>query len=599
MNFKFISYAIDLMTPKERRYGIILLIVIFFMSILEVLGVASVMPFMAVVANPNIIDTNKYLSAVFLGLDFQDRQSFLIFIGSLTFIFLLLSILIKSFTAWAILRFTFFCEYSLGERFLSSYLRQPYEWFLNQHSASLSKVVLSEVEQVVSGYFLPMLQLVAQALASVAIFSLLFIVDALLAFYVITVLGLAYFLTYIVIRKKIRNLGQKRVYSNELRFKTVTDIFGGIKEIKVHNDEQIFLRRYDAAAKSYAQNQVIAKTMFFLPRYAMEVIAFGGMLLVVIYLLGMSADYSASLPILALYGVAGYRLMPALQQIFAYLSQLRFVSPMLESLHFQYHSVNKDHKPIMLKVIEPFSLLKLEDLFYSYPDAESPALNGLNIIIPVKSSIGLVGPTGSGKTTAIDIILGLLAPQSGALKVDGKALSIDDYPSWSKVVGYVPQNIFLVDDTIAANIAFGVAENEINIKLVEEVAKLANLSDFVEKDCPQKYLTRIGERGVRLSGGQRQRIGIARALYRQPQILVLDEATSALDTLIEQAVMDAVHGLSNKITLVIVAHRLSTVRECEKIYYLEGGSVACSGRYDELMISCDQFRKMAMIGVND
>ncbi len=213
--------------------------------------------------------------------------------------------------------------------------------------------------------------------------------------------------------------------------------------------------------------------------------------------------------------------------------------------------------------------------------------------------IGLVGPTGSGKTTAIDIILGLLPPQSGALKVDGKALSIDDYPSWSKIVGYVPQNIFLVDDTIAANIAFGVPENEINLKLVEEVAKLAKLSDFVEKDCPKKYLTRIGERGVRLSGGQRQRIGIARALYRQPQILVLDEATSALDTLTEQAVMDAVHGLSNEITLVIVAHRLSTVRECEKIYYLEGGSVACSGRYDELMISSDQFRKMAMIGVND
>ena len=237
--------------------------------------------------------------------------------------------------------------------------------------------------------------------------------------------------------------------------------------------------------------------------------------------------------------------------------------------------------------------ITLNNIHYHYPDTSRTALKDINLSIPIHTKVGLVGVTGSGKTTTVDIILGLLEPQQGTLEVDGKIIKKDNSRSLQRLIGYVPQNIYLADDTLAANIAFGTDTNDIDIDAVERAAKIANLDEFVVNELPLKYQTTVGERGVRLSGGQRQRIGIARALYHKPQVLILDEATSALDNLTERAVMNAVHNIQNPITIILIAHRLSTVKKCDKIFLLEGGKLKGQGTYKELLESNESFRATA------
>jgi ABC-type multidrug transport system fused ATPase/permease subunit len=254
-----------------------------------------------------------------------------------------------------------------------------------------------------------------------------------------------------------------------------------------------------------------------------------------------------------------------------------------------------DPVEVYKKIVLPIPLeksIELKDVHYSYPNSSIAALSGVNLSIPSRSIVGLVGATGSGKTTSVDLILGLLDPQKGNLFVDGQVIDSGNRREWQRCIGYVPQQIYLADDSISANIAFGVNRQEIVQQAVENAAKIANLHDFIIKDLPEGYNTTVGERGVRLSGGQRQRIGIARALYHNPSVLILDEATSALDNITERAVMDAVNNLGHNITIILIAHRLSTVRQCDQIYLLENGQIKASGTFEELSMQSNLFQKM-------
>lgn len=305
----------------------------------------------------------------------------------------------------------------------------------------------------------------------------------------------------------------------------------------------------------------------------------------------VSTGINNVLPLIALYTFAGYRLLPAIQKIYISMTYLRVVGPALDSLHDDL----KKLKPDIQNELEDTIIIKkniiLKNINYHYPNSERTALKNINITIPVNNTIGLVGATGSGKTTTVDIILGLLEAQKGTLEVDEKIINKYNRKSWQKSIGYVPQHIFLADNTVSANIALGVRTKDIDQESVEYAAKIANLHDFVINELPFRYETTIGERGIRLSGGQRQRIGIARALYHKPKVLVLDEATSALDTLTENAVMEAVHSSENKITKILVAHRLSTVRKCDKIFMFDKGELKKEGTFDELIKKSDDFRE--------
>jgi ABC-type bacteriocin/lantibiotic exporter with double-glycine peptidase domain len=290
------------------------------------------------------------------------------------------------------------------------------------------------------------------------------------------------------------------------------------------------------------------------------------------------------IPTIALFSFAGYRLMPGLQNIYGACTKLRFSNKSL-------YSINNDLKNLKFKSknfkrknnLEFKKYIKLKNVNFSYPNCNRQTLKNINITIPIFSKIGIIGPTGSGKTTLIDIILGILDPSSGTLSVDSKIIYKNNKYLWQKIIGYVPQQIYLFDSSISQNISFGENPENINHKRVEEVAKIANIHNFIIKELPDKYNTRIGERGVRLSGGQRQRIGIARALYHKPSVLILDEATSALDDNTEQVVMEAMDNLEGKITIIVIAHRVETLKNCENIFLLEKGAIKKAGKYKDFI----------------
>ncbi len=585
---------LDLLTASERKRAVLLLVMILVMALMDTIGVASIMPFIAVLANPDLVETNAVLAFIYERLNFNDQQSFLFGLGVVVFVLLVLSLIFKAITTYVQLRFTLVTEYSLSKRLVEGYLHQPYSWFLNHHSAELGKTVLSEVGDVITYGMMPLMVFIAQSFVAIALLTLLMIVDPMVSIVAGSVLGVVYGLIYILISGFLSRIGSERVQANKERFIVLNEAFGAAKEVKVGGLEQVYISRFSVPAKTYAVHQASAQVIAQLPRFVLEMIAFGGMLLLVLILMSRSGSFTNAIPIIALYAFAGYRLMPALQQIYGSFSQLRFSSPSLDLVHTELMSLHSEEViPSETDTMQFTQAIDLKDVSFTYPKAATAALHGVNLSIPADSTVGFVGATGGGKTTTIDIILGLLEPQQGELYVDGNLITADNRRQWQKVLGYVPQQIYLADDSIAANIAFGVEPTKIDQDALERAAKIANLHDFVMNEMPQKYATHIGERGVRISGGQRQRIGIARALYHNPRVLVLDEATSALDNLTEQAVMDAVNNLSHEITIILIAHRLSTVRHCDQIYLLEKGRIKAEGTYDALIQKSETFRAMA------
>jgi len=594
-NFKKLLY---LLSKRERRLSILLLIMILIMALIDMIGIASIVPFIAILSNPEIIESNFYLNSAFkkgsiIGIDTKDE--FLIATGVAVFLLLIFSLTFKALTVYFQTRFAKMCEYNISKRLLEYYLNQPYSWFLNRNSATLGKTILSEVSHVIGKGLSPMISLITSIIITITLFILLVFVDVKLTIIAILTMGIFYGLVYIFNRNLVGKIGKEIFNANAQRFKVLNEAFGGSKELKIGGYEQAYIDQFAKPAYRIARHSALTDIITQIPRFSLEAIAFGGMILIILYLMTLGKSINNVLPLIALYTFAGYRLLPTIQKIYIAITYLRIVSPAINSLHEdfkklkpvteeEYKNENKENLYLRKNII-------LKNVNYRYPNSEKTALKNINLIIPANNTIGLVGKTGSGKTTTIDIILGLLEAHEGTLEVDEKIINKKNIRSWQKLIGYVPQNIFLADSTVAENIALGVKIKDIDHQAVEHAAKIANLHDFVNNELPLKYNTTIGERGVRLSGGQRQRIGIARALYHKPQVLVLDEATSALDNLTEKAVMEAVHNSKNKITKILVAHRLSTVRKCDKIFLLEKGQLKAQGTFEELTKISDEFRK--------
>jgi len=585
-----------ILSPHERKQAGLLLVMILIMALLDTIGVVSILPFMAVLASPDLIETNMILNKMFQTskiFGVENNKQFLIALGILVIAMLVISLSFKALTTYLQTRFIVMREYSVGKRLLEGYLNHPYSWFLNRHSSDLGKNILSEASQIAGNGLGPLLTIISCGLVTIAIIVLLIIADPKLTLIAGCSLSLIYALIYKFTQKFVNKFGKEHLESNQLRFRAVNEAFGAVKEIKVAGIEQIYIKRFSNPAETLGRSQAYGSAIEQLPRFILEIMAFGGIMLMLLYLMTQTSSFNSILPIISLYVFAGYRLIPALQQIYSSLTKLRFSSPALNLL---YNDL-KDIKPSNFKeargTLSLNKMVNLKNINYNYPNAEHAALKNININISAKTTVGLVGATGSGKTTMVDIILGLIEAQKGTLEVDGKVVTKQNARSWRRSIGYVPQNIFLSDDTIMANIAFGVDIKDINQQAVEKVAKIANLHSFVIDELPKQYHTKIGERGVRLSGGQRQRIGIARALYHNPQVLIFDEATSALDNQTEKAVMDAVNNLDKEITIILIAHRLSTVKKCDNIFFLENGELKAQGDFNELIKINKNFRSMA------
>ena len=587
-----------LLSGNERKKIGLLLLMILLMAFLDMIGVASIMPFIAVLSNPDVVETNSLMNTMFKASAFfgvETKKQFLFSLGILIFILLVTSLTFKAITTYAQLRFTQMREYSIGKRLIEGYLNQPYSWFLDRNSAELGKSILSEVTSVVANGIKPMMTLISQTMIVFSLLILLIFIDPILAFSTIITISVAYLILYSFVRKYLKQIGLESVKADKLRFTYLNEAFGASKEIKLAGLEQFYINRFSKPAQSFAKIKSLAQIISQIPRFALEAIAFGGMLLVTLYLMKNIGTFEKILSVIAVYAFAGYRLMPALQQIYNSVTLLRFVGPALNNV---YNDIKNLEKEIDIKPINKINFrnkINLNNINYSYPNMSQNVLKDITLEITANKKIGIIGSTGSGKTTLVDIILGLLNAQQGSLKVDDKIIDNDNRRSWQKSIGYVPQKIYLADDTIAANIAFGTDVSKISTERVIRAAKIANLHDFINGDLPLKYNTIVGERGVRLSGGQCQRIGIARALYNNSKVLILDEATSALDIKTEKNVMKALQNMEKEITIIMIAHRLSTIKDCDKIFYLENGIIRAQGTYDFLMENNNEFKSFTVI----
>ena len=585
-----------LLNSNERKRAILILIMILIMALLDMIGVASILPFMAVLTSPGLIETNLILNTMFeasSSFGVENNQQFLFILGVIVFALLIISLAFKALTTYVQVQWVQMREYSIGKRLVEGYLHQPYSWFLDRNSADLGKTILSEVNQVVGNGINPVIELIAKGTVVISLITLLIIVDPKLAIIVGFTLAGFYGLILYFLRKYLNRIGKERLKNNQLRFISISEAFGAAKEVKVGGLEKNYIKKFSNSAEIYARTLASALVTAQLPRFILEAIGFGGVLLIILYIMAQTGNFNNALPIVSLYVFAGYRLMPAINHMYSSFIQLSFVGPSLDKLYEDLQNLKTSNVKQDDDIISFNKTISLKNIYYNYPNTSRTAIKNISLKIPAKSTVGIVGATGSGKTTIVDIILGLLESQKGTLEIDEKVITKQNSNSWQRSIGYVPQHIYLSDDTVAANIAFGIEPKSIDLAAVEKAAKIANLHKFLIEELPKQYQTIIGERGVRLSGGQRQRIGIARALYHKPNIIILDEATSALDNQTERAVMDAVNNLRKDTTIILIAHRLDTIKNCDKIFLLENGQLKNEGSFEELMNINENFRKTA------
>ena len=589
---------LEIFSPSERRLLWLVFAGVLASAVLETAGVASIVPFLAVIANPNTVQDNDALHWLMTTLRFTSINWFLLFLGFLSLGVLLLSNTMRALVQWGILRFSWMRNHSLSLRLMHSYLYRPYIFYLDKNTATFGRNVLMETEKAVNGVLMPALQIIAKGMVLLLLLALMLAVNPVLTLAIAVAIGAIYGAIYLLIQRKIAKIGEERLESNAQRFKAANEAFGGIKAVKLMGKEDAFVRRYAIHSIKFARQNAFAEVLVQLPVYALETIAFGGIILIVLYLLATRGDLAQVLPLAGLFAFAGYRMMPAMQLIYSGATTLRFNLAVLDALHEELQggaTTASRHESIDMEPLSFNNKIELHGITFKYPQTMEPVIRDLSLTIKAGSSIALAGKTGSGKTTISDIILGLLTPAQGSILVDGVGIVAENLRRWQRNLGYVPQDIYLQDDTIASNIAFGVTEGKLDMKAVVRAAKIANIHDFIMGELPGGYNTMVGERGVRLSGGERQRVGIARALYLDPTVLVLDEATSALDGETEGMVFTAIENIAKVKTLIIIAHRLTTVRKCDVVYVIDEGRIIAQGTYDELMKSNARFQEMARV----
>lgn len=584
----------------ERRMALVVLAVVVLAALSSALMVGSVLPFLSVLADPSRIQSTPLLAWAYDALGFASSYGFLVALGGGALGVIVLSSAIQILRTYVVARFALMQMHKLSHRLLSVYLRQPYEFFLDRHSGDLGTKILSESQEVVGRFFMPAAHALAGLCTTIALVGLLLWVHPVVAAWSFVLLGGAYATVFALSRHRLARLGQRRAEVNAERFRLATESLGGIKDIKLLGREARYADRYERPSSEMAWTQIKVNVLSEMPAYALYALAFGGMIVLCLALLDpegleSGAALGGILPLLGVFAFAGQRLMPELNRLYLGVTNLRYGAAAVDAVHADLvgraaQAAPEDGGADALGLRER---IRLEDLAYSYPGASAPGLRDISLEIGAGERIGIVGSSGAGKSTLADILLGLLAPTRGRVEVDGVAITKGNVRAWQRRVGYVPQDIFLADASVAENIALGLAAEEIDPARLRDAARIARIDRYIEEALPEGYGTKVGERGVRLSGGQKQRIGIARALYHDADLIVFDEATSALDSLTEQEVMAAIDALPGDKTVVLIAHRLTTVRNCDRILVMSGGSCTHFASWDRLAEESEEFRKLA------
>ena len=594
---KVIKQLFALLTDKQLKQFYILQVLVIIMAFTELLGIASIAPFMALVGDISILETNGLFAQLYQMSGLNNPMDFLFYTGVIVLVMLTFSTVISMFTTWRLSIFGARIGTEIADRLYTYYMQQSWQFHASGSSAQLTKQVSTEAARISSQIVQPLMQMNSKLVLALFISISIVIYDPVIAILGLSIFSLAYFVLYRLVRQKLESNGQQLSEVSTRRFRLMNEGFGGIKDVLLLNRSHDFITRFHDSGKVFARAQGTNIAISQVPRYFIELIAFGAMISLVLVLIKVhSGNLGEVLPILAVYALAAFKLLPALQQIYSSLSQIKGNTAAFEAVKddleksFDIQKTSSD--TVVSTPIELKKRIKLSDIEFSYPRKERLAVDGVNMSIPVNSVIGLVGLSGSGKSTLIDLLLGLLTPQQGSIYVDDVRITLENSRPWQDLLGFVPQSIFLSEGSIAENIAFGIPAKDISLKQVNKALSLANLTELVEQ-LPEGVNTKVGERGVQLSGGQRQRIGIARALYHEAEVLVFDEATSALDGITEKIVMDAIHEFSGQKTIIMIAHRLKTVEKCDLIYFMEHGKIIDHGTYQELVVRNVKFKEMA------
>lgn len=559
----------SILTPLEHRRVLVLLVLMLIGMVLETIGIGLVIPALAMITEGDIALRYPVLQPLLYALGNPSQQTLVIGAMLLLVAVQLIKALFLAFLAWWQLRFAFGVQAQLSQRLFKVYLHQPYTFHLQRNSAQLIRNVIGEVSMMTGNAIVPLMILLTEGLVLIGLCGLLLAVEPQGALIVVSVLGVAAWGFHRLTHGNIEYWGKERQYHEGLRLQHLQQGLGGAKDVKMSGREADFLQQFRIHNKQSNHVAQMQSTLQQLPRLWLEVLAVSGLAILVISMLAQNRSLEAVLPTLGLFAAAAFRLMPSVARILGAVQSLRYGMPMIDVLHAELN-LEIPEAATSQKSSTPFhSSIELSHVSYTYPAAPSAALKDISLLIKRGESVGFIGPSGAGKSTLVDITLGLLTPNHGEVRVDGTDIQ-QNLRNWQDQIGYVPQTIFLTDDTLRRNVAFGLPDDQIDDAAVKLAIQSAQLDDFVSS-LPDGLMSMVGERGIRLSGGQRQRIGIARALYHDPAVLLLDEATSSLDTATEMGVMQAVKALQGSKTILIVAHRLSTVEHCDRLYRMKKG----------------------------
>lgn len=566
-----------LAAPFGRGKLLGVMALIFANGVAQVAGVTSVFPFFALAADPERIERSDFGQWILTHTPPMDRPTMLIWAGVISIGMLLLANGISLVSDVVRTRYAHSLGHSLRTQLMEALCNRPYGYFLHQNTGHLLQKITGDVYQLVNQVGLPLLEAISRFVTVLLLLITIFLVQPGVALSAGLLFGGFYVIVFLVLRRRSQLLGDALRTANRDMMAGAQQLLGGIKPILVHGKARYFKDRF--ARSSAAQARLLPRVPIYgnTPRYLVEPIVFGSLVGIVLWSAAQGRDLGDIIPNLSVLALAAYRMLPSIQILYGQITQVISMGYSAKEVEIELAGAQQ---PLLLsgspapEGAAPLSFdhaIELRNVGFTYGSAPRPVLDGFTLEIPKNASIGIVGTTGSGKSTLVDIILGLHTPQSGQLLVDGREIIPAELPRWRKLIGYVPQDIYLLDASIEENIAFGVPVAEIDRAAMIEAARAAQLLEFIEKSLPLAWKTEVGERGVRLSGGQRQRIGLARALYHKPEVLVLDEATSALDHETESEVMRAIESLHGTITMIVVAHRLTTLAGCDAICRIANG----------------------------
>lgn len=584
--------------PKKDPVKLVVLFLMMMLAAgLEVAGIGMIPAFVSIVADPDRVMDVEFLQPLFTFLGIAGSQDLLIW-GSIALvgIFILKNIYIISFN-YLEARYIYNRRYSISHRIMSSYMQAPYTFHLQRNTAELLRNITTEVSLLINSVLTNLLSIARESVMAISILVFLFIVEPLITLMVILLASLGAGSFLLMTRKKVKDYGRQEQGHRRNMIQAVNQGLGGIKAARVLNREAEFIERFRIEA--YRSTRLLAYIKFIkqIPKPVVETTAVIGMMLIAALLVWQGRPMESIIPILALFAMAIVRLMPAVQQLATLYTNLLYSMVAVDPIYDDLKELEEYRRNFLAdrKQTEQLKLEKqidVKDVYFQYPESDEQALNGVSLTIPKCKAVAFVGESGAGKTTIVDLLLGLLEPVNGTIQVDG--INIHEHLSaWQRNIGYIPQSIYLADESLRRNIAFGLPDAEIDDQKIMKAVESAQLRDLIER-MPEGLDTIIGEHGTRLSGGQRQRIGIARALYHNPQVLVMDEATSALDNITEKEITKSIEALKGERTIIMIAHRLTTVQHCDTLYLMENGKIRDSGSYVELLEKSEEFKTMAL-----